>query len=151
MQYPLKGSRFYNITKPLNKLTRQLKADNIKVFKNSLSIVNWDYMNSDDNPETSYSNFLNKTTELLNNIHCPLKSIKKKTSNRKNIRKPWVTTSILKSIRTKDKLYKISISKPTTENKLKYTIKIQKYIEQPTPRSKKKKKKKNPILPLNLI
>ena len=59
-----------------------------------------------------------KTTELLN-IHCPLKSIK--VSNRKTVRKPWVTTSILNSIRTKDKLYKKFITKPTTENKLKYT------------------------------
>ena len=112
----IKGSCFDNKTKPLNKLTRQLKANNIKGFKNYLSLVNWDYNNSDDNPETSYSNFLNKTTELLN-IHCPLKSIK--VSNRKSVRKPWVTTSFLKSIRTKDKLYKKFISKPTTENKLK--------------------------------
>ena len=71
----IKGSRFDNITKPLNKLTRQLKPNYIKSFKNSLSLVNWDNINSDDNPETSYSNFLNKTTELVN-IHCPLKSIK---------------------------------------------------------------------------
>ena len=53
------------------------------------------------------------------NIHCPLKSIK--VSNRKTVRKPWVATSILNSIRTKDKLYKKFITKPTTENKLKYT------------------------------
>ena len=65
-----KGSRFNNTTKPLNKLTRQLKTNNIKGFKNSLSLVNWDYIKS-DNPETSYSNFLSKTTELLN-IRCPL-------------------------------------------------------------------------------
>ena len=105
----IKGSRFDNITKPLNKLTRQLKPNNIKGFKNSLSLVNWDNINSDDNPETSFSNFLNKTTELLN-IHCPLKSIK--LSKRKSIRKPWIPSSILKSIKTKDKLYKKFISKP---------------------------------------
>ena len=44
-------------------LTRQLKANNMKSFKNSPSLVIWDYINSDKNPETSYSNFLNKTTE----------------------------------------------------------------------------------------
>ena len=53
-----KGPRFDNITKPINKLTRQLKPNNIKGFKNSLSLVNWDYINRDDNPETSYSNFI---------------------------------------------------------------------------------------------
>ena len=62
--------------------------------------------------------FIDKTTKLLN-THCPLKSTK--ISNRKSVRKPWITTSILKSIRTKDKLYKKFISKPTTDNKLKYT------------------------------
>ena len=114
----IKGSRYDNTTKPKNKLIRQLKPNNIKGFKNSLSLVNWDYINNEDNPETSYSNFINKTTELLN-THCPLKSTK--ISNRKSVRKPWITTSILKSIRTKDKLYKKFISKPTTDNKLKYT------------------------------
>ena len=43
----IKGSRFDNITKPLNKLTRQLRPSNIKGFKNSLSLVNWDNINSD--------------------------------------------------------------------------------------------------------
>ena len=114
----IKGSRYDNITKPKNKLIRQLKPNNIKGFKNSLSLVSWDYINNEDNPETSYSNFIDKTTELLN-THCPLKSTK--ISNRKSVRKPWITTSILKSIRTKDKLYKKIISKPTTDNKLKYT------------------------------
>ena len=71
----IKGPRFNNKTEPSNKLTRQLKTNNIKGFKNSLSLVNWDHIKSDDNPETSYSSFLDKTTELLN-IHCPLKSIK---------------------------------------------------------------------------
>ena len=67
----IKGSRYDNITKPKNKLIRQLKPNNIKGFKNSLSLVSWDYINNEDNPETSYSNFINKTTELLN-THCPL-------------------------------------------------------------------------------
>ena len=60
-----KGPRFNNNTKPSNKLTRQLRTNNIKGFKNSLSLVNWDHIRSDDNPEASYSNFLDKTTELL--------------------------------------------------------------------------------------
>ena len=60
-------------------------------------------MNTDDNPETSYTKFIDKTTELLN-IHCPIKSVK--VSNRKLARKPWITVGLLKSIRTKDKLYK---------------------------------------------
>ena len=46
----------------------------------------------------------------------------RKISNRKTPRKPWVTPGILKLIRTKDKLYKKKyITKPTFENKIKYT------------------------------
>ena len=46
-----------------------------------------------------------------------------KICNCKTPRKPWVTPGILKSIRTKDKLYKKYITKPTSANKIKYTIK----------------------------
>ena len=60
--------------KKLNKLTRQLKPHNIKSFKNFLSLANWDYITSDYNPETWYSNFLHKTTEVLCS-HCPVKSM----------------------------------------------------------------------------
>ena len=40
---------------------------------------------------------------------------------RKLARKPWISVALLKSIKTKDKLYKRFITKPTEENKLKYT------------------------------
>ena len=76
--------------------------------------------------------------------HCLLKSTK--ISNRKSVRKPWITTSILKSIRAKDKLYKKFISKPTTDNKLKYT-KYRNILNNLL----RVAKKKNPTLPLKLI
>ena len=103
-----------------NLLTKISDSSNliIKGFKNHLANVNWDFVNTDDNPETSYTKFIDKTTELLN-IHCPIKSVK--VSNRKLARKPWITVGLVKSIRTKDKLYKKFITKPTEENKLKYT------------------------------
>ena len=50
---------------------------------------------------------------------CPMKTIK--FSNRKTPRKPWVTAGILKSIKTKDKMYKKYINKPISENNVKYT------------------------------
>ena len=114
----IKGPRFQNAPNQVHKEIRQLKPNNIKGIKNHLAQVNWDFVDNDDNPQTSYSKFIDKTTELLN-IHCPLKSVK--VSNRKFARKPWITLGLLKSIRTKDKLYKKFITKPTDENKLKYT------------------------------
>ena len=72
--------------------------------------MNWDFVNTDDNPETSYTKFIDKATEL-SNTHCPIKQVK--ISNRKLARKPWITVGLPNSIRTKDKLYKKFITKPT--------------------------------------
>ena len=114
----IKGHRYQNNTRLKYKESRQFKPQNIKGFKNHLANVDWNFATNDDNPETSYSKFITKTTEILN-IHCPLKAIK--ISNRKLARKPWITAGLLKSIRTKDKLYKKYLTKPTDDNKLKYT------------------------------
>ena len=114
----VKYHRYQNVPKSINKNIRQFKPDNIKGFKKHLTNVNWDFVNTDDNPEISYTKFIDKTTELLN-INCPIKSVT--ISNRKLARKPWITVGLLKSIRSKDKRYKKFITKPTEENKLKYT------------------------------
>ena len=116
----IKDSRFdpKNKHKTKYKQVRQLKPNNINGFKNSLSIVNWNFVLDDNDPNNSYSNFLQKTTNLLD-IHCPIKTIK--ISNRKTPRKPRITFGLLKSIKTKDKLYRKYITKPTTENKIIYT------------------------------
>ncbi len=82
---------------------RQLTPDNIQGFKNALSIVDWDFVLNDNDPETSYNKFNDKLIDLFN-IHCPM--IQTKLSKRKTPRKPWVTKGLVKSIQTKDKLYK---------------------------------------------
>ena len=116
----VKGPRFddNDKLKPSYKQSGQLKENNIKGFKNFISLVNWDFVNQDNDPEIAYKNFLHKIIELFN-IQCPMKTIK--ISNRKTPRKPWVTPGILKSIRTTHKMYKKYITKPTSENKIKYT------------------------------
>ena len=104
--------------KPSYKHIRQLKENNIKGFKNSISLVNWDFVNQDNDQEIAYKKFLHKNIELFN-IHCPKKTIK--ISSRKTPCKPWVTSGFLESIRTKDKSYKKYVTKPTSENKIKHT------------------------------
>ena len=106
--------------KTSHKQARQLKPNNIKGFKNALSMVDWSFVSEDDDLENVYTKFLNKTPVLIN-IHCPLKAIK--VSKRKTPRKPWVTIGLLNSIRTKDKIYikYIGLTKPTSENKINYT------------------------------
>ena len=98
-----------------NKLELEL---NIKGFKNSISLVDRDFISQDKDPENAYTNFLNKIKDLFN-IYYPMKTIR--VSSRKTPRKPWVTPEILKSIKTKDKMYKKFIYKPTSENKVKHT------------------------------
>ena len=134
---------------------------NIKGFKNSISLVDWDFISQDKDPENA--NFLNKIKGLYN-IYCPMKTIR--VSNRKTPRKPWVTPGILKLIKTKDKMYKKYINELTSENKVKHTkyrnlinnllrtskksyitseIESNKFKMKETLKKKKKKKKKTLI------
>ena len=53
------------------------------------------------------------------NIHCPI--IRSKLSKRKTPIKPWITKGLIKSIQTKDKLYKKYIKHPTINNKIIHT------------------------------
>lgn len=104
--------------KPPSKKARQLKPDNIKGFNNALSSINWQKVYEQSNPEIAFNVFQDK---LLNtfNIHCPIKE--SKVSKRKMPRKPWITPGLIKSINTKDKLYKKYRSKPSYDTNIKYT------------------------------
>lgn len=102
----------------LPKKCRQFKPNNIKGLTNALSLVDWNFVISTLDPDEAYNKFNDKLTKLLD-IHCPLKT--KCTSKRSTPKKPWITKGLIKSIKTKDKLYRMYISKPTPGNKLKYT------------------------------
>ena len=97
---------------------RQLKPDNIKGLKNGLYLTNFNDILTESDPEVAFDKFGTKLNNLLN-IHCPIKTTK--ISKRLTPKKPWFTSSIIKSIHTKDELYKQYITKPNRETKLKYT------------------------------
>lgn len=103
---------------PLSRKSRLFKPNNIKGLKNALSLTDWQLITNTTDPEEAYNKFNNKFTELLD-IHCPIKT--KQNSKRNTPKKPWVTKGLIKSLKTKDKLYKTYISKPTFDNKLNYT------------------------------
>jgi hypothetical protein len=88
------------------------------VICNALSIADWHLVYDNDDPEEAYNIFNDKVTHLLN-IHCPIKNTK--LNKRNSPKKPWVSKGLITSIKTKDKLYRNFISKPTDDNKLKYT------------------------------
>lgn len=114
------NSKYTNNTTstPLSRKSRLFKPNNIKGLKNALTFTDWQLITNTTDPEEAYNNFNNKVTELLD-IHCPIKT--KHNSKRNTPKKPWVTKGLIKSLKTKDKLYKTYISKPSFDNKLKYT------------------------------
>jgi len=100
------------------KQKRQLQPKNIKGLLNGLSLINWNEVSGDKNPETAFNAFHDKLSSTFN-THCPIKSTK--LSKRKAPKKPWITIGLIKSINTKDKLYRKYRTKPNLENKLNYT------------------------------
>ena len=100
------------------KRARQLKPNNIKGFTQALSIANWNFVLDDDDAESAFNSFHDRTSKLFD-IHCPIKT--NKLSKRKTPKKPWITSGIIKSINLKDKLYRKYRTNPSQENKLKYT------------------------------
>ena len=54
-----------NKPKPSYKQIRQLKENNIKAFKNSVPLVNWDFVHQDNDPEIAYKNFLHKNYWII--------------------------------------------------------------------------------------
>ena len=69
--------------------------------------------------EKSYEEF-QKTFQGIFNKHFPIKVVKLKD----NIcpKKPWITNGLIKSTKTKTKLYRKFLCKPTEFNRTKYKI-----------------------------
>ena len=97
---------------------REFSSANIENLKrNLITPIGLLLCNSDD-VNVSYSNFINKFNELYDKC-IPMK--KKRIHPKKNKPKlPWITPALLKSIKRKNKLYRMSIKKPTDKNIEKY-------------------------------
>ena len=99
--------------------SRQLKPSNIKGLVNALSLVDWQIViNTTTEPDEAYNAFISKFSTLYD-AHCPI--INKNISKRNSPKKPWITKGLIKSLQTKDKLFKFFVANPTPSNKLKYT------------------------------
>ena len=90
---------------------------NIARFKKSLSSVNWKDVLGRENVEVDYGNFIKKFNDLYDE-HIPLK--RTSTNRRKNPISPWITKGLLKSINTKNKLYRQYIQCSSEDNKIKF-------------------------------
>ena len=76
---------------------------NINLFNQALENETWENVLSLEDPEVAYHTFINTYTRLMNK-YIPLKTCK----FNKHIHKeqPWITKGLIKSLSTKDKLYK---------------------------------------------
>ena len=92
---------------------RQYTDDNIEYFKRELTKVKWKKILSDQNVNDDYDIFV----RTFNDLHDKCIPLKKCTNKYKcDPRSPWITKCILKSINTKNKLYKKYLSSPTSTN-----------------------------------
>ena len=76
----------------------------------------WNDIFGEKDVDKAYENFINKLTYYYDK-NIPL--VKSKQHNSK-IRNPWITRCILRSIKTRNKLYKSYISKPSEHSLKKY-------------------------------
>ena len=97
-------------------IQRDFNNNNLGKFKEALSNTDWSNVLSSTDANVSYNNFLEKFSNTYNSC---FPTIKRKS--KQNVpRNPWITSSILKSIKHKYRLYKKFIKVPSTENKGKY-------------------------------
>ena len=100
-----------------NRPMRNFSAANLNNFKTRLSQVNWTALLNDNEPNDSYNIFLSEYSRLYN-LCFPLKSLKVK--NCKRLNSPWITKSLLISVRKKNKLYRQLLRSPTPTRELQY-------------------------------
>ena len=93
---------------------RVMNKKTIHRLRQDLEIEDWSDIYDKTDPQEAYNNFYNKLFKLYE-INIPLKKSKNK-NNAANPKIPWVTKGILKSRKTKNKLYKKFIKNPNEKN-----------------------------------
>ena len=96
--------------------TRNFTKRSVDDFIRKISQENWMTVYLQNNPEDAYNNFLKIFYSYYNSCF----SVIAKTTKSNRPRKDWCTLDIVKSYKTKCKLYKMFIRKPTSVNKQTY-------------------------------
>ena len=96
---------------------RQITPEKINILTEELSKENWIDVNQAKDANEAYNLFQRKLSDLYNKAF-PMKTVTNKERKRQN--KPWLTKGIIKSLKTKNNLYKRSLKNPTAESKFKY-------------------------------
>ena len=96
---------------------RLLTDGNVSKLRHKLSNIEWDNVLQGDNVNDDYDIFLKTFTETYNDCIPTKKCV---FNNRKEPKSPWITNGLLKSINTKNKLYKEFINNPTQQRTQKF-------------------------------
>ena len=96
------------------KQTRKIDKEGMDKLRNLLYLNEWTAILECECPEISTALFLKYFRECLDEA-CPLRRIKIKKYTLP--KKPWISRGLLHSISIKNKLFKISMSFPSTKNK----------------------------------
>ncbi|XP_065576349.1 uncharacterized protein LOC136037555 [Artemia franciscana] len=96
------------------KQTRKIDKEGMDKLRNLLYLNEWTAILECECPEISTALFLKYFRECLDEA-CPLRRIKIKKYTLP--KKPWISRGLLNSISIKNKLFKISVSFPSTKNK----------------------------------
>ena len=92
---------------------RNKSKSNFINFNNQLNDTIWEDLSGFNDPEAAYDSFLKKFKDIYNSSF-PLKKVK---TIKLNLKKPWVSKGLLKSINRKNNLYKkYLLNNPCTEN-----------------------------------
>ena len=102
-----------------NKTTfRFINKTNLNEFNQAVLSCNWSPVLDESDPNISYNLFMDKFNQLYE-LYFPFKEHKTKSYKP---RKPWIPTGLVKSIKTKHKLFLVYINHNSTENHNKYKI-----------------------------
>ena len=109
---------------------RDNSEKNLSNFNDQLKAIDWSFLGESSDPNSSYNSFLKVFSDTYDKC-CPLKMIKRK---RYLSHKPWLSKGLLKSIRSKNKLYKQFLRNPSVaneahknyKNKLNHSLRIAK-------------------------
>ena len=103
-------------TNPTILQKRSYSSKNIDIFNQILMQTDFSSVIHEPSAQTAYNIFSEKI-KVIHNQAFPLKVIR--TKNRKR-RDPWITEALIKASKTKAKLHKIKLKKPSENNCLKY-------------------------------
>ena len=91
--------------------------DNIELFRRELAKINWINILANDDVNKDYDAFIKTFNDVYDKC-IPLKKCSSKY--KRDPRSPWITKCILKSINTKNKLYKKYLHCPNSNNLQKF-------------------------------